>query len=126
MNNTHSLMAPSQFRTRNDALSKLGQQRFHATSVLSKLSRQKFFLKVYIYHCADIFTRSFSAGRDVRGLFDCRKLSESCDGIPRCCGGAQCYWENGYSMIKVSSQVFEEYHAILTFPAKPFTDTSKL
>lgn len=34
-----------------------------------------------------------------RGIFDCKRLDESCSGAPPgCCGTLQCYWANGFSV----------------------------
>jgi len=37
--------------------------------------------------------------RQGRGVFDCKKNSESCSLFPACCGTLQCYWEAGYSVV---------------------------
>jgi hypothetical protein len=39
------------------------------------------------------------APRHGRGVFDCKKNSESCSLFPACCGTLQCYWEAGYSVV---------------------------
>ena len=38
--------------------------------------------------------------RDKR-LLECRELGQSCSGVPRCCDPNVCYWERGYSVIRV-------------------------
>jgi hypothetical protein len=35
-----------------------------------------------------------------RAVFDCRKLSESCRAVPPCCGDLNCYWKDGFSLLK--------------------------
>ena len=37
-----------------------------------------------------------------RGLVDCKALGEDCDRIVPCCGTTQCFWMDGFSMLKVS------------------------
>jgi len=35
-----------------------------------------------------------------RGALDCHKLGDTCKGVIRCCGTSQCYWSDGFSLIK--------------------------
>ena len=41
-------------------------------------------------------------GNSIKEAVDCKKESESCMGIPKCCGDLQCYYENGFGSGLVS------------------------
>ena len=41
-----------------------------------------------------------------RGPLSCRAMSESCTGIPYCCGTSQCYYANGYRPFQVRAALW--------------------